>query len=258
MAPAVPSSGRCGAMDVLSFLFVIATGILTVLVSLALDRLWARVLPVRALYYLLRAPGVAVHECSHVLGCIITGAAIKKVVLFSREGGSVTYTRPKLPILGDVIISMAPLFCIPLIISGLSWGFAAYLGCVFPAFPDTLATTDAVASLGSAIVTLFSGNLVVAFHPVFLLWLYLTLSLVLSLAPSMQDLRNAVLGIAAIAVAGIAIIASGIGWVTDILWLATRVIGQGLTLGLVFGLVALVISLPPLAWYLWIHRPPGG
>lgn len=245
-------------MDISAFLLVIATGVIAVLISLALDRLWARVLPARALYYVLRAPGVAVHECSHVLGCLITGAAIKKVVLFSREGGSVTYARPRIPVFGDVVISMAPLFCIPLLIAGLAWCFSMYLGCVFPSFPETVATTGDVTALGNAVVALFSRNLVAPFRPVFLLWLCLTLSLVLSLAPSMQDLKNAVIGIAVIAVAGIAIIASGITWATDVLWLVTRAIGQGLTLGLVFGLIALVVSLLPLAWYLSTHRPAGG
>lgn len=242
-------------MEISAFLLVIATGIAVMIISLVLDHLWAQVLPVRFLYYLLRCPGVVVHECSHILGCLLTGAAIQKVVLFSREGGSVTYTRPKIPVIGDVIISTAPLFCIPLLLAGLSWGFAAYLGCVFPAYPDTLATTGALYALGSAMVSLFYLNLIAVIHPWFLLWLYLTLSLVLSVAPSMQDLRNAILGIAAIAVIGIAIISSGNEWAAGILWQVTSIIGQGLTLGLVFGLVALAVSLPPLAWYLWTRRP---
>lgn len=242
-------------MEIRAFLIVAATGILTVLISLLLDHLWAQVLPVRFLYYLLRVPGVVVHECSHVLGCILTGASIKKVVLFSREGGSVTYTKPRIPVAGNVIISTAPLFCIPLLLAGLSWCFFTYLDVVFPAFPDTLATPGALYALGNAMIALFSLNLISALHPFFLLWLYLTLSLVLSLAPSMQDLRNAVLGIAAIVVLGIAILASNIPWAIHLLGQATGIIGQGLTLGLIFGLIALLVSLPPLAGYLWACRP---
>jgi len=242
-------------MEISTFLLVAATGILTVLISLLLDHLWARVLPVRFLYYLLRLPGVVVHECSHVLGCILTGASIKKVVLFSREGGSVTYTRPLIPVAGNVIISTAPLFCIPLLLAGLSWCFSTYLDVVFPAFPETLTTLGALYALGNAVVALFSLNLVSALHPFFLLWLYLTLSLVLSMAPSMQDLRNAILGIAAIVVLGIVILAGNIPWTIDLLGQATGIIGRGLTLGLVFGFIALAVSLLPLSWYLWTQRP---
>lgn len=242
-------------MEISAFLIVIATGVAVMVISLLLDHLWAQVLPVRFLYYLLRCPGVVVHECSHILGCILTGASIKKVIFFSQEGGSVTYTRPKIPVIGDVIISTAPLFVIPLVLYALTWGFARFLDCTFPVFPSSVGSLDAAYSLLPAIAGIFPANLISAFHPAFLLWLYLTLSLVLSVAPSTQDLRNAILGIAAIAVIGIAILSTGIDWAVSILWQVASIIGQGFTLGLVFGLVALAVSLPPLAWYLWIHRP---
>src|SRR5271157_874302 len=114
-------------MEALSFLIVIATGIAVMLISLILDHLWAQVLPMRFIYYIIRAPGVIVHECSHIIGCVVTGAAITNVVFFSKEGGSVTYMRPKIPVIGNVIISSAPLFCIPLALTGLTWCFSAYL-----------------------------------------------------------------------------------------------------------------------------------
>ncbi len=114
---------------------------------------------------------------------------------------------------------------------------------------------DSAYSLLLTIAGLFHANLIPAFHPAFILWLYLTMSLVLSVAPSTQDLRNAILGIAAIAVIGIAILSSGIDWAVSILWQISSIIGQGFTLGLIFGLIALAISLLPLTWYLWTHRP---
>jgi len=242
-------------MEIGAFLIVIATGIAVMVISLLLDHLWAQVLPVRFLYYLLRCPGVVVHECSHILGCILTGASIKKVVFFSQDGGSVTYTKPKIPVIGDVIISTAPLFVIPLVLFALTWCFARFLDCTFPLFPSSIVSIDSAYSLLLAIAGLFPANLIPAFHPAFLLWLYLTLSLVLSVAPSMPDLRNAILGIAAIAVIGIVILSSGIDWAEKFLWQVVSIIGQGFTLGLVFGLVALAVSLLPLSWYLWTHRP---
>ena len=100
------------------FLMVVLTGTGVIGISLALDVLWARVIPLRSFYYGIRAPGVIVHECSHILGCLITGAKVKTVVFFSEKGGSVTYTASKIPYLGDVVISTAPLFCIPLVLAG--------------------------------------------------------------------------------------------------------------------------------------------
>ena len=242
-------------MEALSFFIVIATGIVVMLISTMLDHLWAQVLPMRAFYYLIRAPGVVVHECSHILGCLLTGASITNIVFFSKDGGSVTYTRPKLPVLGNVIISSAPLFCIPLFLTGLAWIFSAYLGCTFPAFPASIDSAGTLHSLGIDIVELFRQNLVANFHPWFLLYLYLTLSLVLSVAPSRQDIRNAAVGIVLIALSGLLIFLSAIPWAVSTLWQVTSIVGMGFALGLAFGLIAFVISLPPLAWYIWTHRP---
>ena len=52
---------------------LVLTGILVIFVSKALDLLWARMITVRGLYLLVRAPGIVIHECSHILGCLLTG-----------------------------------------------------------------------------------------------------------------------------------------------------------------------------------------
>jgi hypothetical protein len=242
-------------MEALSFLFVIATGIVVMLISTMLDHLWAQVSPLRIFYYAIRAPGVIIHECSHILGCLVTGAAITNVVFLSKDGGSVTYTRPKIPVLSDVIISSAPLFCIPLVLTGLMWCFSRFLGCTFPAFPVSIDSAGTLHSLATSIVELFTQNLVADFHPWFLLYLYITLSLVLSLAPSAQDIKNAAIGIVLIVLSGLLIFLSAIPWAVSILWEITDVLGMGFALGLTFGLIALVVSLPPLVWYVYTHRP---
>jgi len=242
-------------MEALSFLIVIATGIVVMCISIMLDHLWAQVLPLRAFYYAIRAPGVIIHECSHILGCVVTGAKITNIVLISKEGGSVTYLRPKIPLLGDVIISSAPLFCIPLVLTGLTWAFSSFLGCVFPLFPTTIDNAGTLHSLALAVINVFMLNLVSAFHPWFLLYLYLTLSLVLSVAPSSQDIRNAAIGIVLIALLGLIVFLSAVPWAVDILWTVTSVIGMGFALGLTFGLIALIVSIPPLLWYISVSRP---
>ncbi len=74
-------------MDYTGFFIIIATGIAVILLSKVLDLLWAQALPVRFLYYILRAPGVVVHECAHMLGCLLTGAKIRRVVFFPLKAG---------------------------------------------------------------------------------------------------------------------------------------------------------------------------
>ena len=143
------------------FLLVVLLGSGVIAISFALDILWAHVVPLRWFYYTIRAPGVIVHECSHILGCIITGAKIKKVVFFSEEGGSVTYTSSKIPYIGDVVISTAPLVCIPIVLAGLTWIFSQYLGVFFPPVPIAVNSIDTLLGLVVTITTLFTRNLIV-------------------------------------------------------------------------------------------------
>jgi len=231
------------------FLMVVLIGTGVIGISLALDVLWARVIPLRSFYYFIRAPGVIVHECSHILGCLITGAKVKKVVFFSEKGGSVTYTSSKIPYLGDVVISTAPLLCIPLVLAGCTWVFSQYLGCVFPPLPMGVASTDALFGLCIGIVGMFTQNLIVRFNPWFLLYLYTTLTLVLSLAPSTQDMKNAAIGIGIITLVGILILWSSLPLAITLLEGITRLVGIGFAFGLMSVIIALVISSPLMIWY---------
>ena len=238
-------------MEYAGFLLVIATGIGVILISLALDFLWAQAIPVRFFYYILRAPGVVVHECAHMLGCLLTGAKIRNVVLFSKEGGSVTYNPPVIPVIGNVIISTAPLFCIPLVLSLCTWFFSEYLGCLLPALPLSVDSSDALIILGGGVLEIFTQNLIVNFNAWFLVYLYIVLSLILSAAPSMQDIRNASVGICILALTGVIILWSQIPAAVSILTEITRIMGMGFALGLGFGLIALVLSSPLLIVCLW-------
>ena len=231
------------------FLLVVLTGTGLIGISLALDILWARVIPLQSFYYCIRAPGVIVHECSHILGCLLTGAKVKKVVFFSEKGGSVTYTASKIPYLGDVVISTAPLFCIPLVLAGCTWVFSQYLGCVFPPLPPGVDSTDALFGLLTGIVGMFTRNLIVQFNPWFLVYLYLTLTLVLSLAPSAQDMKNAAIGIGIITLVGILILWSSLPLAVSLLEGITRLVGISFAFGLMSVLIALVISIPLMVWY---------
>lgn len=59
---------------------------------------------VRLLYYI----GAFVHESSHALICIVTGAKIEEFTVFS-EQPRVVHRKSKLPFLGEVLISFAPI-----------------------------------------------------------------------------------------------------------------------------------------------------
>lgn len=228
----------------IGYLTVILTGILVIVVAKVLDILWARMITIRAIYLFIRAPGVVIHECSHILGCLLTGAKIRNVVLLSKAGGSVTYSPSPVPFLGDVIINSAPLFCIPLALYGCTWIFSTYLGCVIPVLQPVLDAGDAFSSMAGQVAGMFLGNLVYHFNLWFILYLYLTVSLVLSLAPSRQDMKNAALGGTIVVAAGVLIFWSSFGPAVNILTMITNVIGISFGLALGFEIIALVISLP--------------
>ena len=232
-----------------SFLAVVLTGIFVMVISMVLDRFWSRALSMWGLYYLISAPGVVVHECTHIAGCLITGAKIKKVVFFSKEGGSVTYQSPKVPLLGNVIIGTAPLFGIPLVLAGLTWLFGTYFGCtLFSSVPSLTSLAGAGALLSSAFLILYE-NLVVEFNGWFLLYLYLTISLVLSLSPSMQDIKNALAGLVILTLLGLLVIASGIPLLIDVLGSVMTLFATGLALGFAFELIVLIVTVPVMVVY---------
>jgi hypothetical protein len=143
-----------------------------------------------------------------------------------------------------VVINTAPLFCIPLVLYGCTRIFSSYLGCSIPALPPVIGSAGAVSLMASQIAGMFAANLLYHFHPWFLLYLYLTVSLVLSLAPSRQDMKNAALGIAIIVAAGALVFWSNFSPAVSLLEDITDVIGISFGLALGFGVIALVISLP--------------
>lgn len=240
---------REGPMESFGIITIFLIGATVVAISYVLDHVWAATIPSRTLYYILRAPGVILHECAHMAGCLITGARIRHVVFFSQEGGSVTYSRPLIPYLGDVIISTAPLFIIPLVLSGVTWVFSTHLGCIFPAFPPTIGSFDALLALGEEIIATFHTNIATRFNGWFLLYIYLTISFVLSIAPSRQDMKNAAVGIFLMSLAVIMAVLSGIPPATDLITEFLRLLEIGFTLGLVYGLIALLISSPLILMY---------
>jgi len=60
-------------------------------------------------YYLFLFPGVVLHEVSHLVGCLLTGARVKSFQLFSKDGGFVSHEEPRIPVIGTFVVSIFPL-----------------------------------------------------------------------------------------------------------------------------------------------------
>jgi hypothetical protein len=232
-----------------TFATVICAGLVIMGISRLLDHIWAHTFRYPLLYLLISAPGVIVHECAHVIGCLFTGAKIRKIVLISKEGGMVSYSPPAIPILGDVIIGTAPLFILPLVLAALTWIFGMYAGCSFSSAVPSLGSISSLYSMVAAIGTTLYQNLIAAFNPWFLLYLYLVTSLALSFSPSVQDLKNAIVGLVILIIAGLSLIILNLPVITGGFLMILGLFATGLAIGLAFGLVALLVSLPALLFY---------
>jgi hypothetical protein len=231
-------------MDVTGFCSFLLLAITVTVISYGFDRLYAEILTLRLLYYAIRMPGIVLHELAHCAGCLVTGAGIRKVVLFSKEGGSVTYAEPKIPLLGTVIISTAPLLVLPLLLSFMTGLFPIISGSAPGITLPSLGSDVTPSVILTTVTGLFITNLFVRFNSWFLLYLYLCTSIILSLAPSRQDLANAAIGIILIAASCLIIITSGYGPANTLLdWILVPM-AYAFTLGLIFELIVAVGSLP--------------
>ena len=56
------------------------------LLSYVIERLWSDYTP-RRYFRCALAPGVVMHELSHLAACLLTGAEVGRVVLFGPSGG---------------------------------------------------------------------------------------------------------------------------------------------------------------------------
>lgn len=121
------------------------------------------------IFKLLILPGIFVHELSHAIGCWLTGAKVRDFkVTFT--GGQVVHTKSKIPILGSMIISLAPLF-FGLFFLELVWYYLSNNGLGLDSAKNIFLNFD-----------FFSWQ--------FGIVLILSLNIGIMLAPSKQDLKN--------------------------------------------------------------------
>lgn len=150
-------------------------------------------------------PGVLVHELSHYVMCKLTGARVTELKLFEKQqsggqtvyGGHVTHGPSKLPLIGDPLISFAPVFGCLGVMAILTW--AAGDPLEFHNHPAKNQELE-IASVGNLTnivlgVTFVVGNLpsrIIEHAKEWQFWgyLYLTISLAVALAPSKQDFAN--------------------------------------------------------------------
>ncbi len=154
--------------------------LLILFISFAIDRLLVNSF-LGLGYRLFVSPGVILHELSHALLCFLTGAKIKSISLFDKDGGSVEHESSKIPVIGPVLISIAPFAAGVVAIYFLSsWiGMKEYdLNVIAFKYQDLISYFK---NLVSAINLSDYKNWII---------IYLALSVAVTMTPSKQDMKN--------------------------------------------------------------------
>ena len=159
----------------------IALILILIIFSFAIDYFLSHsIFGVKYRYFL--APGVIIHELAHGFACFFTGAKVSEMSLFEKNGGHVKHTRPKIPILGPVLISLAPLI----------------VGIFVIFFASKILSMGEIGMFKNGIdpKAIISANLIIV-HNLFGLplknWilLYIVISTAVTMIPSRQDFVNA-------------------------------------------------------------------
>ena len=132
-------------------------------------------------YRVFVAPGIILHELSHALLCFLTGAKIKSISFFDKEGGSVKHEQPKIPVLGQMLISLAPfVFGVAAI-----YLLAHYLGIK----SETINLSEPKYSDFSNHIGNLIRSIKISSYQNWVL-VYLALSVAVTMTPSKQDFLN--------------------------------------------------------------------
>jgi hypothetical protein len=185
-------------------------------------------------YFLL--PGVIIHELSHIIGCLISGADIKEVKIFSPKGSYVSHTKPRLPLIGSFIVSFAPVF------GGLFFLVLAFR--FFNYAPPLLNISGSVFdSFFLLVKQAFSFSLENYSDWSFWVFSYISLSIIVCLVPSKQDLRNSFLSLVFVFIFFSALFYFNVFTGPINGFLNNYLIGA-LSVATFFGLIALIITVP--------------
>lgn len=203
-------------------------------------------------------PGVVVHELSHYLLCLATGAKVFEVKFFEKRqegnravyGGHVTHGPSKLPIVGEPLISFAPIFGCTAAIVLLTYIADDPLGLFLASAIETGET--AIPPLGSLLSAVAGMAVRVPVRVIehagdwkFWGYLYLVGSLGIALAPSRQDFANSFrhvlqnfLKVAALGA---------------VIWLIVRLFESNVAVlvSSLFGVMAFSVSILAVMWLAW-------
>ena len=241
-------------MTIEGFLAFIITVFLTILLSHLIARIAGNLLTSQRGLRFFITPGVAAHEGSHAIPCLLTGAKITEVNLFAPEGGYVKHGQPKVRFIGSPAISLAPLIGCTLILWLISFIFH-YLNLLYIPMDIFHLGNDFISALTTIFVGLyliFEQNLIpfdLLSLILLIIYLYLVFSITAAIAPSSQDFKNSAVFIVVLFLLAFALIiikplsylpiASGSG--TPFLDITINILGGVVSLAMGLEIIAVII-----------------
>ncbi len=166
---------------------------IVVFAAWGIQRLWTGMVAPR-MFNAVLLPGTLVAQVGHVIGCLITGGTVNNTTLYADNDGepeTTTDARPRIPIVGSVVIGLLPLVAcaIALYVAASAWGDRIVAGMsgqhVTTALPTSLSAfwqllRDQV-SIIEQLVDAVIGALPGTWHV--WLFLYLLICLTVRMAP---------------------------------------------------------------------------
>lgn len=148
-------------------------------------------------YRIFVAPGVIVHETAHAIGCLLTGAKITAFNIFEKSGGHVEHQKSKIPFIGQIVISLAPL---------LAGGVAIYFLARLVGFREVNLVGAPLSLEGLKSVVLHLISSIDIHNQRNWILLYLLISVAVTMNPSRQDVKNILISLLIIAAGIFAVI----------------------------------------------------
>jgi hypothetical protein len=171
-----------------------------IFIAFTVDRLFVKGIKLGA-YRFFVGPAALVHNISQVLACLLTGAHVKSVKLADPKTGRVEHEKPKLRLIGDVIIAIAPLLACGAVLIFLPSFFRKSLIIAQP-LPKLVDTTpDSFVVVGKGLLATCRGALTYLTTTNYSLplaaFLYVGLIFTIGLTPDKGKLIYALVAVAA-------------------------------------------------------------
>ena len=135
--------------------------------------------------------GIFIHEFSHYLACKLTLAPVQQFKI-GWQAGHVTHGKSKIPIVGGMLISLAPL------IVGIFLLVILFLWITGASFNDFWQLFQGGQFKDPAYLTVYFNNAWVNIKVIswqFWVWLFLNLNILAVFVPSKQDFKNIIFGL---------------------------------------------------------------